>query len=301
MLTAPELPDALDEWLDHSLQWVNYILQAYPPALEEFPARRAALIRLDDILHIESASRKALITKFYTERLATAIAEIERTKVTEGMRIWKLYNHGFLVRTPTVSLTFDIVPGVVRIPEFSIPDALLERLVAQSYATFISHLHNDHANQQVARMFLSHHKPVIAPKGVVERRAGPRFQADVSEAEHGHSSCHRGAGRQADVASDRISGTPGPRSDRERTPSHYSRGLRCSASKLLGQCAGRTIRGVNPELAITGHENEMGHTDDHREDYTQTYNHLFEVRYPFVVMAWGRVITTGSLTPVNRR
>jgi hypothetical protein len=47
------------------------------------------------------------------------------------------------------------------------------------------------------------------------------------------------------------------------------------------------VRGVNPELVITGHENEMGHTVDHREDYTQTYNHLFGSRYPFLVMAWG--------------
>jgi hypothetical protein len=54
-----------------------------------------------------------------------------------------------------------------------------------------------------------------------------------------------------------------------------------------GNQLGRTIRGVNPELVITGHENEMGHTVEHREDYTQTYNHLFEVRCPFIVMTWG--------------
>jgi LmbE family N-acetylglucosaminyl deacetylase len=60
---------------------------------------------------------------------------------------------------------------------------------------------------------------------------------------------------------------------------------------LLPNCwanaLGRIIRGVNPELVITGHENEMAHTVDHREDYTQTYNRLFEARYPAVVMAWG--------------
>ncbi|MCX6633115.1 MAG: hypothetical protein NTW28_36430, partial [Candidatus Solibacter sp.] len=49
----------------------------------------------------------------------------------------------------------------------------------------------------------------------------------------------------------------------------------------------RVARGVDPQLILTGHENEMGHTVDHREDYTQTYNHLFGSRYPFLVMAWG--------------
>jgi hypothetical protein len=46
-------------------------------------------------------------------------------------------------------------------------------------------------------------------------------------------------------------------------------------------------RGVNPNLILTGHENEMAHTVDHREDYTQTYNHLFGSAYPFIVMSWG--------------
>src|SRR6476646_1439941 len=77
LLTAPELTDAPDEWIDRSLQWVNYILRTFPPALEEAPVRRAALIRLDDILHIESAPRKAIVQRYYRERLETAIAEIE--------------------------------------------------------------------------------------------------------------------------------------------------------------------------------------------------------------------------------
>lgn len=165
LMTAPELLEAPDEWVDRSFQWVNYILQNHLPALTEHPARRAALIRMDDVLHIESAPRTPLVQKFYRDRLEAAIRDIEQTKVAEGMRIWKLYNHGFLVRTPSVSFTFDIVPGT-RTPGFTISSDLLERLVAQSDATFISHLHSDHANQQVAGMFLAHNKPVIAPEGV---------------------------------------------------------------------------------------------------------------------------------------
>ncbi len=36
----------------------------------------------------------------------------------------------------------------------------------QSDATFIGHLHGDHANQDVARMFLAANKPVVAPEGL---------------------------------------------------------------------------------------------------------------------------------------
>ena len=54
-----------------------------------------------------------------------------------------------------------------------------------------------------------------------------------------------------------------------------------------GTALGRTLRGVDPKLVIPGHENEMAHSVDHREDYTQTYNRLFGARYPAVVMTWG--------------
>jgi hypothetical protein len=49
----------------------------------------------------------------------------------------------------------------------------------------------------------------------------------------------------------------------------------------------RAVRGVNPRLVITGHENEMAHTVPHREDYTQTYNRLHGIPYPALVMTWG--------------
>ena len=91
LLVAPELFDAPDEWIDRSLQWVDYILETYPPSLPEHPIRRAALIRLDDILHIESAPRKEIVQRYYRARMERVIAEIEQTKITSGMRIWKLY------------------------------------------------------------------------------------------------------------------------------------------------------------------------------------------------------------------
>lgn len=52
----------------------------------------------------------------------------------------------------------------------------------------------------------------------------------------------------------------------------------------------RMVRGIDPRLVVTGHENEMGHTVAHREDYTQTYSRLFGIPYPAVVMTWGESI-----------
>ena len=56
--------------------------------------------------------------------------------------------------------------------------------MAQSDATFISHLHGDHANADVARMFLAARKPVIAPEGLWANDAELSKQADVSKTKH---------------------------------------------------------------------------------------------------------------------
>jgi hypothetical protein len=49
----------------------------------------------------------------------------------------------------------------------------------------------------------------------------------------------------------------------------------------------RVVRGVDPQLVIPGHENEMSHPVAHREEYTQDYERMFGLHYPFIVMAWG--------------
>jgi hypothetical protein len=60
----------------------------------------------------------------------------------------------------------------------------------------------------------------------------------------------------------------------------------------------RVTKGYKPALVITGHENEMGHTIDHREPYWLTYQRRegsdrfggsSEVGYdtPLVLMTWG--------------
>jgi hypothetical protein len=49
----------------------------------------------------------------------------------------------------------------------------------------------------------------------------------------------------------------------------------------------RLADGFRPKLIIPGHENEMGHTIDHREPFWLTYNRLSKSPYPLMVMAWG--------------
>ncbi len=315
LLVAPELKDAPDEWVDNSLQWVNFILENFKPALKEHPVRRAAMIRLDDILHIESAPEKPIVQKYYKDRIELAIQEIERTEVTEGMRIWKLYNHGFLIRTPTVSFTFDIVPGT-RTVGFSISKQQIERLAAQSDALFISHWHGDHASKEVAKIYHSLNKPVIAPEGMwAEDVDAAKFLTTPKRSTEIVHDIALKSGKTLKVVA--YPGHQGPKvlvnihlvttpegfkvaqtGDQSGTEADGGDfdwmariGRDHKVDVLMPNCwangLGRMVRGINPAMVITGHENEMGHVVPHREDYTQTYNRLFPIRYPAVVMTWG--------------
>ena len=62
---------------------------------------------------------------------------------------------------------------------------------------------------------------------------------------------------------------------------------------LLVQCwmmpMKKFVAGINPALIITGHENEMLHSIDHRESYWLTFRRMSEVEAPYIVMAWGEV------------
>ena len=301
LLSAPELLDAPDEWVDRSLKWIDYILRTYPPGLVELPPRRPALFRLDEVLHIESAPRKPLVQAFYRQRLQRAIEEMERTRISEGMRIWRLYNHGALIRTPSVSFTVDVVPG----PEgMALSGEWLKRLAAQSDVHFISHKHPDHANPEVARLFVEAGKPVIAPErlfpGVTVLERTPHAEHALAGLRVVAFPGHQGPPVLNNVTLVRTaedftilhtgdqSGDEGEGGDFDWL-ARIGHDRRVDALLVNGWTNGlhRMVRGVNPRLVMPGHENELSHAVPHREEYTQDYERMFGLDYPFIVMAWG--------------
>jgi L-ascorbate metabolism protein UlaG (beta-lactamase superfamily) len=310
LLTAPELKDAPDEWLGRSFAWVDATLAQHPPGITEHPVRRAALIRLDDILHIESAPQKPLVQRHFTGRMDRALAEIENTRVISGMRVWKLYDHGFLIRSAQATFAIDIVPGAPGIAGFRVSQAWVERIAAQADALFISHWHDDHASEEVAQAFLALGKPVVAPPGLWKDKA---ISAKLTYPERKVDVVHRVAKFQAiafpghqgsrvlnnnylittpDGFTVMHTGDQSVDAETQRDWDWISQvGHRHHVDVYLPNCwmdhLDRAVRGVNPRLVITGHENEMAHTVPHREDYTQTFNRLHGIPYPALVMTWG--------------
>jgi len=158
-------------------------LNRVPPQLPEPRERRLALYALDAVFHDVYAPNRAAVQAFYRTRIERAVKEMENTLLAKGARIWKLYNHGFVVRTATVTLAFDVYRGpdsfrvdnpagreIVSSPGFPLPESLLERLVRQCDVLFISHQHRDHADEGVAGMFLDQGKPVVTPPDIWEGR-----------------------------------------------------------------------------------------------------------------------------------
>lgn len=47
------------------------------------------------------------------------------------------------------------------------------------------------------------------------------------------------------------------------------------------------VDGFNPKLVVTGHENEMGHTIDHREAFWLTFQKMEQISKDYLVMGWG--------------
>lgn len=322
-LTGPILPDAADQWIADSLKWVGEILDMFPPVRQDHPGRLIALTRLDDILLIESAADKEPVQRFYRARMEKALKEIEETRVTEGMRIWKLYNAGFFVRTASVSFVFDIVPGVEG-KAFTVDTRLLERLADQADAAFVSHGHFDHASPAVAKIFLARNKPVIVPQDLWadNPELANKLTRPTRSAEIVHEiRVQNGKQVLKVVAYPGYQGTSIPNNTHlVITPEGFSvihsgdrsgpndwewvahvgynhrvdvHLARCWTNQLPSPgevpppAIQREARGFDPQLTILGHENEMGHGSVGRVGYTQTYHQMYGSRYPYLIMAWG--------------
>lgn len=169
----PSLNPAEKQYLDKQakalLYEVNRVLHDNQPDYPEPPARRTALLLLDAVLHDVYAPHRPPVQDFFKTRITRAIEEIEHSKLNEGMRIWKLYNHGFVVQTKSVIIGFDLVRGKsVKVEQFCIVDAEMDRLIDLCDVLFISHYHADHAEEWVAQTFIDQGKPVVAPPDIWE-------------------------------------------------------------------------------------------------------------------------------------
>jgi hypothetical protein len=315
LLAPPELPSAALPWVSDSLEWADYIFTMFPPSIPEPPERRAALLRVDDVLHLPDAATIPAVETYYVGRIEGALDSIEHSQIAAGARIWKLYNHGFVVKTSGNAFAFDIVSGT-QTPGISISDADIRRIVDSTDVLFISHWHPDHADKRVVRAYLKAGKPVIAPPQLWDddpefagKLVTPNRQVEyqnVLKLPSGHDLRYIAyPGHQGTTVLNNVylvstdSGfsvvhtgdqyAPSPAFPDYQWLSQISCHHGVDVLLINGWTPGlnRIAAGIHPRLLITGHEDELAHEIPHRESYSQSYNRLFCTTYPYLVMTWG--------------
>ena len=312
---------------DAFLNETSRTLRQHPPQHPEPRERYLALLLLDAVLHEQHAAQRPPVQAFFHNRIEAAVADMETTRVEVGARVWKLYNMGFVVRTKTVTLGFDLVSGrTARDAKFELATNVLARLARQCDVLFISHRHGDHAEESVAQLFLNQGKPVVAPPQVFADRPLHASLTHLRREAHIIQSLGVQDGKQelkvvvypghqeAEVENNvPLVITPeglsfahlGDQFNEGDFMEDYEWidvvGKHHRVDVLIPACwtneLFRIAKGFNPQLILPGHENEMGHPVDDRVPFwgdsgflKLTYPELKRSNYRTVVMTWGESI-----------
>jgi L-ascorbate metabolism protein UlaG (beta-lactamase superfamily) len=289
-------------WVGPMLADIERGLAKWPPKHPPSEQRKQVLMALDGALHPIHAPRWPSVRHFYAGRIERAIERMESTTVDAGARIWRLYNMGFVVRTPSATIGFDIRRGWDYGRDWSfegISDAWLDRLAEQLDALFISHAHLDHVDRGLAQRMLSRGRPVIVPPNVFTKLTHnsivrPERLAADAPAVHALRKLTLAQGRAV-----RYVPYPGHQGRLENnvylvrtgegltfmhTGDQYSRrdwiwidqvAHHHIVDVLLVNCwtndINRLYAGVRPVWVLTGHEAELGHKPIKRETFFRSY------------------------------
>lgn len=305
-------PNEYIEWqTDQILHLTETALSHYPPQLSEPLERQMAILMLDAVFHDVEAPNRPSVQDFHHRRTLNALQNIKNTEVAHGAMIWKLYNMGVIVRTKTVTVAFDIIKGSSsKSEDFALPLSVIEEIASECDVLFISHLHRDHADEDVARIFLEHGKPVVGPPDVW---ADSPINEKITKLER-HTQIQHLPLQSGDLNLEVVvfpghQGTDilnnvtlvlspegisychtGDQSSNDDFTWIDDVGKHFTVDVLLPNCWTtdpiRTSKGFNPKLIIPTHENELGHTIDHREAYALNYSR-WNVPYPKLLMTWG--------------
>ena len=195
---------------------------------------------------------------------------------------------------------------------FRLSTDTIDAYAEQCDALFISHLHQDHADETIARAFINKGKPVVVPENLWQKEDfSDKLTYPERNAEAIHTLPIQNGNNQLKVVA-----YPGHQGLKllnnvtlVETPDNITVVQTGDQSNLmdfawidtvkehhtvdilLPNCwttdLPRMITGVDPAIVITGHENELGHTIDHRESYWLNAPRLGDGINRYVAMTWG--------------
>jgi len=312
-----DIPGFLNQQHEYSLAAAVSILAQNPPVLNAGQERDAAFLLLDNVFHEADAAKRPAVQRFFIERAQSVANALTQTKVDQGAVIWKLYNHGFIIRTPSATIAFDLVSGRhFEDPDFVLPNDLVEELARQCDVLFISHLHDDHADPYVAERFVRNGKTVCVPQGLwkdqsfVEgllclERTGEEVQSLPIRGGTDTLRVIIYPGHQGELLLNNVTlvttaegltfAQIGDQSNDKDFAWIDQVAKAHRVDVLMPNCwspdLSRLIRGFDPVIVIPGHENELSHSVDHREPYWLDGQRMGEEAKKAILMAWGERYT----------
>jgi L-ascorbate metabolism protein UlaG (beta-lactamase superfamily) len=292
----------LESWTSGQLTWIRETLRANPPASGDLALRRHAISALDEPLHLRSAPLLDSVRDYLRGGIDDVLTQIRGETITDGVVIWKLYNHGWIVKSAEQTWGFDIYEGFGKATMTSEQvDGLLDQIDVLS----CSHWHRDHASPPVIKRALEMDIPVLLPPlpgGELGKYLGREFRGaehiwGEGSGEAGGIPYHVYQGHQDhrpnNVFVANVGGTKVMQSGDQWNPDDYEWidrvGVEHDVDVLLTWMADlqRITQGVRPRVVIPGHENELGHLFEHREPYDQAYERTEQVDCETYVLAWG--------------
>lgn len=327
-LIDPSLDEVENNYLDRQAEaFLMEIKKSINTESPQYPLSRErylSLLLVDAVLHDVYAGKRPAVQQFFHSQISSALKEIENTEVKQGAKVWKLYNHGFIVRTKSVTIAFDLVSGEsAEFEGFTLSEEIMKRFIKQCDALFISHRHRDHSNRWIAEQFIEMGKPVVAPPQVwkgepihekithLKREAHKIQQLPIKNNTlkldvviyPGHQMSSHENNVSLIISPEGISfAHMGDQINEGDFMIDYDWIDKVKDNHkvdiLIPPCwtneIYRIAKGFNPKLVIPGHENELGHTIDDRvpfwddSDYLDlTYPELKASDYPWVLMTWG--------------
>jgi len=284
------------------------ILDAYPPDTLQVDERKLALSALDGLLHDTRLDTSRAVKNYFKGNVDRIIDSLGKNTADRGVRIFKVYNHGFILKSKSVTIAIDIVRG----GRYKyIDEDQIQKLVDLSDILFVSHYHGDHADPMVAEMFVRQGKKVIVPSGLWEnksdgyihlRNTNSYLTTTIELDRRRKLGVDVFPGHQKDVLNNIYAITlpesitithTGDQSNKNDLSWIKEMKNRVTTDVLLLHCwtpnLKEVVEGIDPRLIVTGHENELGHSIDHREPYWLTYEKMKAVSKPYIIMAWGEI------------
>lgn len=292
---------------------IDKMLEANPPMAEVNNQRRLALVTLDQFLHDAEYNRRTAFYSFVTDRMARATTKMEE-RVPQGIRVFKLYNSGFVIKTQRMTVAVDVVPGGTS--KAILNDSIIMELVDRCDLLLVTNSDSRHANRSVAKSFVDAGKMVYAPAGLwtnlgegVEAIGADTVQTMTIDGMTlyvlpGHNGNAKNNVYVMDFTGSGVVAHTGAQDNDgdwawiDKINEQYKVDILLTKGQSIQLES--MLRGFAPKMVITSHENEMESGVDRRESYWATQKRmqsLAELGIPNVVMTWGEVYdTTGTLS-----